>query len=132
MEQRDLTDRLVATFYATDALRELATFAHDTSKANGFHENPVPVSEFVANLHAEASELWEAYRENRLHEPCDKAERMQELGLASLTCLEEELADLVLRTLDFAQSQGVNIGKAVAVKDAYNSTRGYRHGGKKA
>jgi NTP pyrophosphatase (non-canonical NTP hydrolase) len=124
--------RSLATLRVGDALHELATLAHETSKANGFHENPVPVSEFVANLHAEASELWEAYRENRLHEPCDKAERMDELGLASLTCLEEELADLVLRTLDFACSQGVDIAKAVAVKDAYNSTRGYRHGGKKA
>jgi NTP pyrophosphatase (non-canonical NTP hydrolase) len=130
MEKRDLMDRLLSTLTAT--LGDLAALAHETSKANGFHANSVPVSEFVANLNAEASELWEAYRENRLHEPCDKADRMDELGLASLTCLEEELADLVLRTLDFAQSQGVDIGKAVAVKDAYNSTRGYRHGGKKA
>lgn len=44
--------------------------------------------------------------------------------------LEEELADVIIRALDTAESRGFNMDAAVALKLAYNRSRGYRHGGK--
>jgi NTP pyrophosphatase (non-canonical NTP hydrolase) len=57
---------------------------------------------------------------------------MRSLGLPALTSAEEELADIIIRTLDTAASMNINIAKALAVKHAYNVSRPYKHGGKKA
>ena len=83
-------------------------------------------------MHGEQSELWEAARKGKLHAPCDKAEQMVAKGLPSLTCVEEELADIIIRTLDNAAEFNVDIAKAVAVKMAFNSGRPFQHGGKLA
>ena len=65
---------------------------------HGFHApgtNNEPPS-WVANLHGEVSEFWEAYRRGTLKNPCDKK------GL-DLTCAEEELADIIIRLEAFAE-----------------------------
>jgi hypothetical protein len=84
------------------------------------------------NLHGETSEFWEAFRAGTLDKPCDKAAKMESMGLPALTCAEEEIADIIIRALDQAQAHGVDVAKAVAVKAAYNSGRPYLHGNKQA
>lgn len=90
------------------------------------------VATFTANLHGEVSEWWDAFRAGTLNKPCEKAEKMKELGLPPLTCSEEELADIFIRLLDTAHAAGVNLPRAAAAKHAYNTTRPRKHGGKKA
>lgn len=102
--------------------------AYAQSAKSGFHDEPAVFSEFTANMHSEASEMWEAYRKGQLNAPCDKADRMSE----PLTCLEEELADIVIRALDTAETFGVDLERAVRVKHAFNGTRAHKHGGKLA
>lgn len=109
-------------------LNDLAARIHALAKAKGWHDPPPAFASFCANLHGEVSEAWEAYRAGKLNAPCDKAERMAE----PLTCLEEELADVIIRALDTAAALGVDIDRAVRVKLAYNETRPHRHGGKLA
>ena len=98
---------------------------------HGFHtrdavgEVPSDFGRFVANLHGETSELWEAYRKGHLHDKCDKPG-------CDLTCAEEELADIVIRAMDTAVQLGISLGRAVLDKAEYNKTRSYQHGGKKA
>lgn len=62
---------------------------------------------------------------------CDKAERMDELGLLPLVNLEEELADIIIRVLDTSKRLDVNIERAVENKHKYNKSREHRHGGKR-
>lgn len=71
-------------------------------------------------------------RDARAPDLCDKADKMRALDCVPLTCIEEELADILIRTLDTAHAWRVDIDRAVAVKMAYNATRGHRHGGKLA
>ena len=58
------------------------------------------------------SEVGEAVNECRGDEPTEK--------------LGEELADIILRTLDLAQWQGIDIEKAITDKMAINEVRGTR------
>ena len=87
---------------------------------------------YLMNMHAELSELWEAWRKGNINAPCDKSAKMLELNVKELTCFEEELADIVIRALDTAHAFGIDIEKAIESKHAYNATRSHRHGGKLA
>jgi len=120
------------------AIREVAHLMYQISKDHGFHDGEVLVGpatdaneaatikqhmgEWVANLHGEVSELWEAYRNRKLFLKCDKA--------CDLTCAEEELADIMIRCMDTATALGIDLGKAIHNKSEYNRNRAYRHGGK--
>jgi NTP pyrophosphatase (non-canonical NTP hydrolase) len=109
------------------ALNRIATHVYDVAAKSGFHESderPGRFAEFIANIHGEVSELWEAYRRGKLDENCDKP--------IKLTCLEEELADIIIRALDTARTHNVDIAHAVMTKSEYNETRSYKHGGKVA
>jgi NTP pyrophosphatase (non-canonical NTP hydrolase) len=111
-----------------DALRNLMT----PEQWDGHLGELVRAAVYTSNLHGEASEFWEAFRNGALGKPCDKAMKMEALGLPELTNAEEEIADLLIRTLDQAQAHGVDVAKAVSVKMAYNATRPFLHGAKKA
>jgi NTP pyrophosphatase (non-canonical NTP hydrolase) len=116
---------------------------HEISKDHGFHDNVALIrpgvveeaevaavtlrqhmGEWIANLHGEVSELWEAYRNRTLFLPCDKA--------CDLTNAEEELADTAIRCMDTAVSLGVDLGRAIRIKSEYNRGRPRLHGGKLA
>ena len=109
-------------------LNELRNELHSLARAKGWYDDPETdgqfIARFVANTHAELSELWEAHRKGQLNQQCDKD--------AQLTCLEEEMADIIIRTLDACGRLGVDIDRAVRMKHKHNMNRAYRHGGKMA
>lgn len=107
-------------------LNEWANAAWQNAEDHGFHDEGIndSVPSFVANLHGEVSELWEAYRDGGLNNTCDKG--------IPLTRAEEELADIIIRVLDASVQLGINIEAAVTAKHGYNKTRPFRHGGKLA
>lgn len=107
---------------------------HALAREKGWHDDFDCADVFLAracsNLHAEVSELWESVRNNVLFLACDKAEKMEAAGIPPLTCVEEELADIVIRAFDNAERLNVDIGYAILRKHAFNGTRERRHGGK--
>jgi len=116
-------------------IREMAGLVHVLACTKGWHNAEETEDAFINrccnNLHDEVSELHEAWRNNRLHEPCDKAEAMSAQGIEPLTCAEEELADIIIRAMDDARKLGIDIESAVVRKHAFNKTRPNRHGGKR-
>jgi NTP pyrophosphatase (non-canonical NTP hydrolase) len=115
-----------------DSLNHLRDMAYDTAKSVGFHSNDekIVIGDFISNIHAEASEFYEAFRANKLDSPCDKSEGMLKCCGESLDCKSEELADLIIRSLDLAATLNIDIARAVRIKNAYNKTRSHRNGNK--
>jgi len=128
-----------------DILRRIQKALTENSKSKGFRDPPegitpeqwdsppmqvVRAAIFTANQHGETSEFWEAARKGALHEPCDKSQKMIDMGLPALTNAEEEVADEIIRALDKAEYFNVDPAKAVAIKMAFNRGRPFRHGNK--
>lgn len=120
-------------------INNLAKYCYNVVKSKGFHDVSMwdaydkvdLLPSYLMNIHSEISELWEAYRNNSLFNPCNKAKKMKKMGLMSLTCLAEELADIIIRCLDVAHEFEIDIGTAIIHKMKYNETRPYKHGGKR-
>lgn len=102
------------------------------AKIKGFHPKNQNLIDFMAhhtaNQHEEVSEHWNAWRSGKQFQPCDKAEKMQALGIHPLNCAEEELADEIIRALDVSAKLGIDISRAVLAKHQYNMTREHMHG----
>lgn len=110
-------------------LDDIVDAVHDLALKKGWHSNTdnsedVFIERMCNNLHDEISELHEAWRRNKLREGCDKP--------IELSCLEEELADIIIRVLDSAKRLNIDIRRAIEVKHEYNKTRSYRHGNKRS
>ena len=110
-------------------INEIANEMFQIARDLGFHREetigqiPDNFGAWCANLHSEVSELWEAYRNRQLFKACDKC---------SLTCAEEELADIVIRAMNTAVVLGIDLGEAIARKSEYNRQRSFRNGEKLA
>lgn len=96
---------------ANDFADSFATFqreVHNTAVAKGWWNNPRNQGEAIALMHSELSEALEAMRAG----------------------VEAELADVVIRIMDFATGFGFDVTSAIVAKAAMNRTRPVMHGGK--
>lgn len=92
---------------------------HKMMVDKGFH-NPTPEKgSLVAMIHGEVSEALEAERTGKVS---DK--------IPSFTGVEEEMADVILRIMDYAGKHKLRIAEALVCKMMYNSTREHKHGKK--
>ena len=111
-----------------ETLDQISEAVYRNAWDKGFHSEEITEDAFIEsacnNLHNEISELHEAWRNNKLHDTCDKN--------IPLTCIEEEFADIIIRTLDNCKKLNVDIKRAIKIKHAYNKTRSHRHGNKRS
>ena len=98
------------------ALRQFAI-----NQKHGFYDNPVDDGTRIALMHSELSEALEGMRHG--DPPDDK--------IPKFTATEAELADVVLRIMDFSVHRGLRVAQAVVAKLKFNATRPRMHGGKK-
>lgn len=100
--------------------RDLARVVSQDAAARGFWEEGETRNkgEMIALMHSELSEALEGIRKDN---PPDK--HCRELGN-----VEVELADTIIRILDYAGGFNLDVGGAIAAKLRYNRTRPYKHG----
>ncbi len=121
-------------------LNELAKEIHQNAVDHGWWEEERSFGEIIALCHSELSEALEEYREG--HHPTegyykckaddiDCVEECKECQLAKPEGIPIELADCIIRILDYCGKEGINIDEAIRKKHEHNKSRPYRHGGKK-
>ena len=93
---------------------------HNMAVEKGWWENPRSDGELIALMHSELSEALEA---SRLGNPPDD-KIPQHPGVSA------ELADVVIRIMDYCGHSGIDLGQVIVDKIEYNAGRSHRHGGK--
>ena len=100
--------------------QKLQADIHQTAIDKGWWDKPRTDNDTIILFHSEISEAVEALRNG---DPA--SEKIPEFSQ-----LEEELADTVIRIMDYAEHRGIDLWSAILAKAEYNKGRSYRHGGK--
>lgn len=111
------------------SIREWQAAIHEYAIEKGWWEEGVPRSfgDICTLIHGEVSEAYEEYRSG--HEPTEVY--YKEDAPTKPEGIPVELADVIIRILDYCGFAGIDIQKVIEEKHAYNLTRSYRHGGKR-
>lgn len=100
----------------TCQLSVAASLINDFMQYQGFWQSD-NTGEKLALMHSEISEALEADRKE-----------LQSDKIPEFSGIEEELADLLIRVLDFSAYHELRLGEALAAKMRYNLNRPFKHG----
>lgn len=103
--------------FDADDFNDIAVRCHRIAREHGFWDEPRNKGEMIALIHSELSELLEAVRKPGPDHHCP--------GFDNEAI---ELADAVIRIMDYAVGFGLPIHAAVLAKLNFNETRPHKHG----
>lgn len=106
-------------------INEVAKEIHENAVAHGWWDEKRGFPEVLALIHSEVSEALEEYRNGREATEIYFGDNGKPEGIPM------ELADVIIRVLDYCAYAGIDIENVLEVKHEYNKSRPYRHGGKK-
>lgn len=112
-------------------IQELCEQAHAASRAKGWYDTDGGkrnIGELISLVHSELSEALEDWRNGDMETAYEAtgSGAQKPVGFAS------EMADVVIRVGDLCAYLGIDLERAIEEKMAFNTTRPYRHGNKRA
>ena len=111
-------------------LNQLAKTINEWAKEKGFWDAPVATGDalqWITN-HQKSTKLFLVVTELAELGECIRSTSEVPSKLEGFTNEEEELADAMIRLLDYAGNYNLRIGEALAAKMEHNLTRPHRHG----
>lgn len=133
-------------------INEVAKQIHENAVDHGWWDEERSFPEIIALCHSELSEALEEYRNGRPFEwyaceecesgrSCDPEDQYDCANYSFKGKCEHrskkpegiaaEMADCIIRILDWCGKEGIDIDRIISTKHEYNKSRPYRHGGKK-
>jgi len=101
-----------------DAISHLQYVSHKVAIDHGFNSGNQDEAKTICLIHAELSEALEGLRHG--NPPSDH--------IPEYSAVEEELADVIIRVMDYAEGKNYDIANAIVAKIQYNTNRPYKHG----
>lgn len=109
-------------------IKDWQQYIHEWANRKGWWKEGIEArskGDVFSNFHSEISEAWEEYRNGHaMTEIYEKEGKPEGVPI--------ELADALIRIMDFAEAYGIDLDSSIEQKMAYNEKRPYRHGGKLA
>ena len=102
------------------AFNRIQEEVHETALSKGWHDKERSDGEFIALMHSELSEGLEALRNGN----------GQDDKIPEFKGIEAELADVIIRIMDYAELRNLAVAEAVIAKSEMNKGRERMHGGK--
>lgn len=108
-------------------IREWQKVIHEYAQEKGWWDRPRGIGDIFILFAGEVHEAYEEYRNgHEVTEVYFKPEAPDKPEGVPV-----ELADVIIRIMDFAQWAGIDLQDIMETKHNYNLTRSYRHGGKR-
>jgi len=106
-----------------ETINALRDVVHENAVEHGWHSQP---REFGTLCMLMVSEICEAFEEHRDHRKPNEVYHVD----GKPEGIPIELADCIIRILDYCGHKKIDIGSAIETKHIYNISRSYRHGNK--
>ena len=113
-------------------MNKLRDEIHNLAKEKGFWNKPRETGTMLMLMVSEIAEAMEADRKDRYAKPqlLDESNFVESFEQNVKDTLEDEMADTIVRVLDFCGAQNIDIDWHIKKKLQYNATRAKMHGKK--
>lgn len=112
-------------------LNKLRDEIHQNAVEHGWWEEERSFGDIIALCHSELSEALEEHRNGFEATEIYHRRNKNTPLLKKPEGVPIELADCIIRILDYCGKAGIGIDEAIRIKHEYNKTRPYRHGNKR-